>query len=143
MELSSSLGIVVPESTQVAFDDRYPIFSRNDGKFTGYCSSNCVDELDASDTAPGSYNPDTKQLTIYRPGVEPGFRTIMRRQGAGASIVATPVSALENAVITFGHEAAHARGIDLLLPSTAPHPAAEAAGISAWREYRRLYETDN
>jgi hypothetical protein len=46
---------------------------------------------------------------------------------------------LERAAKTLGHEAAHARGIDRKLPSSAFHPNAELAGQQALDILKKKY----
>lgn len=130
-----SLGIEMDGEIEVVAVPKY-IYSNGWQCNDAYCGG----MLDSPVT--GSYLDGT--IKLYKPAFEPGLTSsspendVALGPSANPQVGAQRLTPVENAVTTYGHEAAHSRGIDRLPPNV-PHPAAEAAGLRALDRFRVLY----
>ena len=129
------LGINVPDGTTSEFVDEFVMFDRNFGKVI------CNDAL-----CGGAMDSPTEgvylggQISLFRPAFTPGPLTYPFGEGETIGIrLIRHVSREAHAVQVFGHEAAHARGIDLDAGNVL-HVNAERFGIDAMRRFQSIYE---
>ena len=127
---AGKLGVELPDGVDVVAIDGYA------DQYGNPCSDRlCGGTLDLP--VYGSYLNGV--ISLYIPAFEAGFITTFTRDADGnAVITGRRVRRVGAAVQTFGHEAAHARGIDLV-PGLSYHPNAEAAGNQALQNFRNLY----
>ena len=133
--LRDQLEINIPEGVSIQYDDSFAYVDDNNVFQT--CSANCQDIIDQRGTIVGFFKGAT--ITLFRGAVEPGFVVRGSRIGNLGELRASEIKGLERAAKTLGHEAAHARGIDRKLPSSAFHPNAELAGQQALDILKKKY----
>jgi hypothetical protein len=129
-------GIVLGEGTSVIYRDEYSYLGS--GGRQQFCAANCDSALEGGQIF-GQYSSGPNRITLFRGAVE---REMTGTSGMVDGVFTFSVrystnSGVETAIKVLGHEAAHSRGIDMRLPSAAPHPNAEAAGVQALENYRR------
>ena len=131
-------GITVPAGYKIAFDDRYMSLVNRQPQF---CTNSCDDQISKYGVVFGQHNRRTKEITIFRAGVQPYMVSGIRHFNGGAQIFARPglKTGFETMVKTLGHEAAHARGVDLDRDGAAYHPNAEQAEMYSVDRYRALF----
>ena len=135
-------GINIPAGVTISFEDYYLSVTSSGKRLP--CYSSCDDQFYEHGVVLGQYNRRTKEITVFRAGVQPFITTGVMRSADGMSAVigiTSRVSAFEAMVRTLGHEAAHARGIDIGIGGHLYHPNAEAAGLEAARRWRELFSS--
>jgi hypothetical protein len=139
-----SAWLNVSASRRIGFEDKYA-YTDGSGSSGLYFAGpgNPVPE----DGVPvlGMYNG---RINLFRAAAEPSYSSYagdlvisdnlaLKGEMMTVTVTARPTySALETAILTIGHEAAHGDGVDMNLPGFAPHPNAERAGRIAVELYR-------
>jgi len=134
------LGIEVPEGVSVRFIDSPVRFAKN--PFSGamdmiacddsLCGGKLIAPID------GAFHEN--QILLFPSAFKGGNITVQLPGSRPRSLSITVLknlSRVESAIQTFGHEAAHARGIDVDgIGFYNPHPNAEQAGVDAVRRFQ-------
>jgi hypothetical protein len=137
MSLSASVGITFGDRTTVVYMDQYAYLAA--GKIQ-YCRRNCGTTIAKFGALGGRFESAKNRITIFRSGVEPQWIS-------GETVVANSIevwskrlthSGLESAIRTLGHEAAHAKGVDLDIPGDQFHRNAVQAGQAALKKLRQI-----
>nr|WP_256473647.1 RHS repeat-associated core domain-containing protein [Aliidiomarina quisquiliarum] len=128
--------IDIPNNIELIYSPQHTGFFR--GPF-GVIRANCDDPL-----CGGRLDEPTRgvlmlnRIELFPSAFEAGFASISLESNGRIQILGMNVTGIERAVLTLGHEAAHARGIDIP-PSVDPlgiHPNADRAGLDALRRFR-------
>ena len=78
---------------------------------------------------------------MYKSAFDGGDKTFVLKRGGEVRYKAFKNLSRESvAVQTFGHEAAHSTGVDLIRDNQSTHYNAEKRGLDAMKNYRELYE---
>ena len=140
MENQDALGIEIPEGWTVEADSRNVQFDRYRG--TVDCGEDPLCGGRLSSPIEGATFLGNKLIVVYRPGFSEGTASVVLPNADGAPgfkvVEIRGISRAGRAVIVVGHEAAHARGVDIV-PGMFFHPNADKFGYEAYKRFRALF----
>ena len=133
-ENRARFGIEVPEGTSFEYIDEYVMLTEiGRVRCDGPCQN--VDNINRFEIR-GEFSPQRQHIRLYRGAFSPWRSATIQPPGSNPTIIGgLDMSPSGSAVWTLGHEAAHARGIDII-PGNYNHLQAEYHGYQAFRQYR-------
>lgn len=132
---ASELGIDVADGLAVRAIDEYRMYGRGVGWVT------CEDALCGGSLEVaiyGHYDPKSNVIELFRPSFEPGTHVFALSDSRVVAYRGLSRAAI--AVQSFGHEAGHSVGMDMVRDMAPIHFKAELHGLDAKKRFRRLYE---
>ena len=129
-------GIEVPDGTAFEYVDEFVMWDKRFGRVA--CDGPCTqaDGLNKFEIR-GEFDPGQGRITMYRGAFTPFDSAVFQAPGKNITYMRElNLSPAGGAVWTLGHEAAHARGIEVY--SGHPHLQAEYHGYQAYQQYRAL-----
>jgi hypothetical protein len=130
-----SLGVEVAEGTSIEYVDEYVGLTRAGLTICG--DSDCGGASSIAGTFEDGY------ITLYKSAFESSFTYVTESNIDGVQNIRfnniTNAGPMGKAIFTFGHEAAHSMGVDLI-NGDVYHTNGEAAGRRAYNRFKELYD---
>ena len=130
----AEFGIETPDGLKVVAIDEYRQFDEVLG-WVECSDALCEGRIDT--VIYGHYDKRRNQIELFKPAFEAGEHSFALSQ---SDVRGAVLSREAIAVQSFGHEAAHSMGIDMIRNMAPTHYNAERIGLDAMRRFRNKYE---
>ncbi len=130
----AEFGIETPDGLKVVAIDEYRQFDEVLG-WVECSDALCEGRIDT--VIYGHYDKRRNQIELFKPAFEAGEHSFALSQ---SDVRGAVLSREAIAVQSFGHEAAHSMGIDMIRDMAPTHYNAERIGLDAMRHFRNKYE---